>query len=109
MTVCILFCGGSLSGDSLTDGWLKLVFVKETNEQQCHLKEKLISELLEEVESIKTSLINMFFTPQQKFNNICDFRLGAFLTVFGEHDVQSITVARWTDFLPYIVNSRNGH
>ena len=26
-----------------------------TNEQQCHLKEKLISELLEEVESIKTS------------------------------------------------------
>jgi hypothetical protein len=26
-----------------------------TNEQQSHLKEKLISELLEEVESIKTS------------------------------------------------------
>ncbi len=72
-----------------------------TNEQQCHLKEKLISELLEEVESIKTSFKNMFFTPQQKCNNISDFRLGA-------HDVQSFTVARWTDFLPYIVNSRNG-
>jgi hypothetical protein len=52
-----------------------------TNEQQCHLKEKLISELLEEVESIKTSLKNMFFTPQQKCKNICDFRLGAFLSL----------------------------
>ena len=30
-----------------------------TNEQQRHLKEKLISELLEEVESIKTSFKNM--------------------------------------------------
>jgi hypothetical protein len=40
VTVCILFCswwecawvhyrGGSLRGDSMTDGWLKLVFVKE--------------------------------------------------------------------------------
>jgi hypothetical protein len=27
---------------------------------------------------------------------------------FGEHDVQSFTVAGWTGFLPYIVNSRNG-
>ena len=79
-----------------------------TNEQQCHLKEKLISELLEEVESIETSLKNMFFTPQQKCNNISDFRLGAFLSAFGEHDLQSFTVASWTDFLPYIVNSRNG-
>jgi hypothetical protein len=79
-----------------------------TNEQQCHLKETLISELLEEVESIETSLKNMFFTPQQKCINISDFRLGAVLSAFGEHDVQSFTVARWTDFLPYIVNSRNG-
>ena len=79
-----------------------------TNEQQCHLKEKLISELLEEAESIETSFKNMFFTPQQKCNNISDFRLAAFLSAFGEHDVQSFTVARWTDFLPYIVNSRNG-
>ncbi len=69
-----------------------------TNQQQCHLKEKPISELLEEVESIKTSLKNMFFNPQQKFNNICDFRLGAFLSSFGEHDVQSFTVARWRRF-----------
>ncbi len=36
-----------------------------TNEQQCHLKEKLISELLEEVESIKTSLKNMFLPPSK--------------------------------------------
>jgi hypothetical protein len=49
----------------------------------------------------------MFLTPQQKCNNISDFRLAAFLSAFGEHEVQSFTVARWTDFLPYIVNSRN--
>ncbi len=79
-----------------------------TNEQQCHFNEKPISELLEEVESIKTSLKYMFFTLQQKCNNISDFRLGAFLSAFGEHDVQSFTVARWTDLLPYIVDSRNG-
>ncbi len=78
-----------------------------TNEQQCHLKEKLISELLEEVESIKTRLKNMFLTRQQKCNNISDVRLGAFLSAFREHDVQSF-VARWTDLLPYIGNSRNG-
>jgi hypothetical protein len=71
-----------------------------TNEQQCHLKEKLISELLEDVESIKIRLKNMFLTPQQKCNNISDFRLGDFLSAFGEHDVQSFTVARWTDLLP---------
>jgi hypothetical protein len=46
--------------DSHTElGWLKLVFCQGdfsmTNEQQGHLKEKLIIELLEEVESIKTS------------------------------------------------------
>ena len=50
----------------------------------------------------------MFFTPQQKFNNISDFSLRAFLSSFCEQDVQSFTVARWTDLLPYIVNSRNG-
>jgi hypothetical protein len=79
-----------------------------TNEQQCHLMEKLISELLEEVESIETSLKKYVFTPQQQCKNISDFRLGAFLSAFGEHDVQSFTAARWTNFLPYIVNSRNG-
>ena len=61
-----------------------------TNEQQCHLKEKLISELLEEVESIETSLKNMFFTPQQKCNNISEFSLRAFLSSFCEQDVQSL-------------------
>ncbi len=71
-------------------------------------QEKPISELLEEVESFETSLKNMIFTPQQKCNNISDFRLGAFLSAFGEHNVQSFTVARWTDLLPYIVNSSNG-
>jgi len=50
----------------------------------------------------------MFFTTQQKCNNIADFRLGGVLSAFDVHDVQSFTVARWTDFLPYIVNSRNG-
>ena len=50
----------------------------------------------------------MFFTPQQKYNNISDFSLRAFLSSFCEQDVQSFTVARWTDLLPYIVNSRNG-
>jgi hypothetical protein len=75
-----------------------------TNEQHRHLKEKLISELLEEVESIKT----MFFTPQQKCNNISDFSLRAFLCSFCEQDIQSFTVARWTGILPYILNSRNG-
>ena len=72
------------------------------------LKKKLISELLEEVESIKTSFKIMFFTPQQKCNNISDFSLRAFLSSFCEQDVQSFTVAWWTDLLPYIVNSRNG-
>ncbi len=79
-----------------------------TNEQQRHLKEKLISELLEEVEFIKISLKICFFTPQQKCNNISDFSLRAFLSSFCEQDVQSFPVARWTDLLPYIVNSRNG-
>jgi hypothetical protein len=39
-------CGGSLRGDSMTDGWLKMDFVKgffgdlgQTNEQQRHLTE----------------------------------------------------------------------
>jgi hypothetical protein len=50
----------------------------------------------------------MFFTPQQKCNNISDFSLRAFLSSFCEQDVQSFTVARWTDLLPYIVNSSNG-
>jgi hypothetical protein len=50
----------------------------------------------------------MFITPQQKCNNISDFSLTAFLSSFCEQDVQSFTVARWTDLLPYIVNSRNG-
>jgi hypothetical protein len=50
----------------------------------------------------------MFFTPQQKRNYSPDFRLGAFLSAFCEHDAQSFTVARWTDLLPYIVNTRNG-
>ncbi len=44
---------------------------KMANEQQRTLKENLISELLE-----------LFFTPQQKCNNISDFRLGAFLSSF---------------------------
>ena len=43
----------------------------------------------------------MFFTPQQKCNNISDFRLGAFLSAFGEHNVQCFTVERWTDLVPY--------
>jgi hypothetical protein len=34
-----------------------------TNEQQRHLKEKLISEVLEEVESIKTSKKYVFYPP----------------------------------------------
>ncbi len=50
----------------------------------------------------------MLITPQQKCNNISDFSLRAFLFTFCEQDVQSFTVARWTDLLPYIVNSRNG-
>jgi hypothetical protein len=50
----------------------------------------------------------MFFTPQKKCNNISDFSLRAFLSSCREPDVQSFTVARWTDLLPYIVNSRNG-
>jgi hypothetical protein len=50
----------------------------------------------------------MFFTPQQKCNNKSDFSLRAFLSSFCEQDLQSFTVARWTDLLPYIVNSRNG-
>ncbi len=49
----------------------------------------------------------MFFTPLQKCNNISDFSLRAFLSSFCEQDVQSFTVARWTDLLPYIVYSRN--
>ncbi len=36
-----------------------------TNEQQRHLKEKLISELLEEVESIKTSYKISFLPPSK--------------------------------------------
>jgi hypothetical protein len=39
--------GYSLRGDSMTDGWLKLVFVREIlvrPKQQRHIKEKLISE-----------------------------------------------------------------
>ena len=50
----------------------------------------------------------MFFTPQEKCKNISDVSLRAVLPSFCELDVQSFTVARWTDLLPYIVNSRNG-
>ncbi len=49
-----------------------------TNEQQCHLKEKLISGLLEEVESIKTSLKNMFLPPSK--NVITSLTLGSDLS-----------------------------
>ena len=48
------------------------------NEQQCHLKEKLISGLLEEVESIKTSLKNMFLPPSK--NVITSLTLGSELS-----------------------------
>ncbi len=80
-----------------------------TNEQQCHFKEKVISELLEEVESIKTSFKNMFFTPQQKCINISDFRLGAFLSAFSEHDVQSFTVAGGQIFCPTLLIPEMGN
>ncbi len=36
-----------------------------------------------------------------KWNFLSDFWLEALLSAFCEHDVQSFTVARWTDFLPY--------
>jgi hypothetical protein len=36
----------------------------------------------------------MFFTPQQKSNNISDFSLRAFLSSFCEQNVQSFTVAK---------------
>ena len=49
-----------------------------TNEQQCHLKEKLISELLEEVESIKTSLKICFLPPRK--NEITSQTLGSKLS-----------------------------
>jgi hypothetical protein len=60
---CSVYCGRVLEyfrevGAAVVIPW-QMVFVKGdfsmTNEQQCHLKEKLFSELLEEVESIKTS------------------------------------------------------
>jgi hypothetical protein len=40
-----------------------------------------------------------------KWNFLSDFRLQACLSAFCVHDVQSFTVARWTDFLPYNENS----
>jgi hypothetical protein len=46
-----------------------------TNEQQRHLKEKLISELLEEIESIKTSLKICFLPPSK--NVITSLTLGS--------------------------------
>ncbi len=49
-----------------------------TNEQQCHLKEKLISELLEEVEFIKTSLKICFLPPSK--NLITSVTLGSELS-----------------------------
>ncbi len=49
-----------------------------TNEQQCHFKEKLISELLEEVESINTSFKNMFLPPSK--NVITSLTLGSELS-----------------------------
>jgi hypothetical protein len=49
-----------------------------TNEQQCHLKEKLISELLEEVESIKTRLKICFLPPGK--NVITSLTLGSELS-----------------------------
>ena len=57
--------------------------------------------LHEEVESIQTNSKNTNFTPQVKLNFLTDFRLEALLSAFCEHDVQSFTVARWTDFLHY--------
>ncbi len=44
---------------------------------------------------------NTFFTPQQNWNFISDFRLRAFLSAFCEHDGQIFTVAMWRDILPY--------
>ncbi len=61
--------------------------------------------LHEEVESIQTSYKSTYFTPQVKWNFFSDFGLQAFLSAFCVHDVQSFTVARWTDFLPYNENS----
>ncbi len=42
----------------------------------------------------------MFFTHQQKCNNISDFRLGAFLSAFGGHDVQSFMLQGGQIFCP---------
>jgi hypothetical protein len=84
----------------------------KTNEQQRHLKKKLVSEKHEdeEVESIQTSKKILFFLPNR--NKISSLTLGSDLPclhAFCEHDVQSSTVARWTDLPLYIVNSRNWH
>ncbi len=54
-----------------------------TNEQQCHLKEKLISELLEEVESIKTSFKNMFLPPSKITINVPLFKKLRDIIFFG--------------------------
>ena len=80
-----------------------------TNEQQCHLKEKLISELLEEVESIKTRLKNMFLTPQKKCNNISDFRLGAFLSAFGELTYRVLLLQGGQIFCPTLLIPEMGN
>jgi hypothetical protein len=42
-----------------------------------------------------------------KSNFLSDFRLEALLSAFCEHEVQSFTVARWTDFLPYNKYKKN--
>jgi hypothetical protein len=81
----------------------------KTNEQQRHLKKKLFSEQHEEVESIQTSKKKILFSSPTEMKFISDIRLRPSLSAFCEHDVQSSTVARWTDLLLYIVNSRNSH
>ncbi len=80
----------------------------QTNEHQCYLNAKLVGELHGEVESIQTSYKILFFIPQPGRNFIFDLKLRSFLSTVCEYDVQSFTVARWRDLLPYIVNSRNG-
>ncbi len=122
MTVCILFCswwecawvhyrGGSLRGDSMTDGWLKLVFVKEIWSDQwasALLKQEANQWVAWGGRVYSNQLKNTFFIPQPERNFISDFRLWAFLSTVCEHDVQSFTVAKWRDLLQNIVNSRNG-
>jgi hypothetical protein len=80
----------------------------QTNEHQCYLNKKLISELHGEVESPQTRKKILFFIPLPERNFISGFELRAFLSTACEHDLQSFTFARWRDLLPYIVNYRNG-